>query len=397
MRHVIIGGSIAAASAISAIAEREPGASITVVSAETPFYFRPLIPMLVEGSRLREDISYFENVRGITRLVTDRAVGLDSKNNEVFLASGGKLAYDRLLIATGSAPSVPGIPGADRLLTLRTADDAFSLKKAASAVKEALVVGGGLVGIKASIALGKLGLRVTIVERVGQLLFPRLDSRGASIIEERLRAAGIGVITGDTVSEVSNGKARLAGGGEFKAPLIVAATGTSPNTGWLEGSGLKAEGGIIVDETLMAYAKGVYAAGDAARFADIVTGQKINSALWTNAVEMGRVAGVNMSGGKMICPGIWQVLNATEIFGVQMVSAGRTEAAPEEETFAHEGPGGYRKLIFDGPRLKGIIFMGDIKGAGIYTNLIRNRTLLSEGQKQKAIAATLGYADFALA
>ncbi|MDA8087512.1 MAG: FAD/NAD(P)-binding oxidoreductase [Nitrospiraceae bacterium] len=396
MHHVILGGSIAAASAAAAIRGKDPRAEITVVSPETPFYFRPLIPMLMDGSRRMEDISYAGQVKDVTRLISDRAEGLDTKRCVVALESGGELGYDRLLIATGSAPLIPEIPGAGALLPLRTAADALELRKAASNAKDALVVGGGLVGIKAALALGKLGLRVTIVEKLAHLLHPRLDSRGAAAVEERLRLYGIRVITGETVAEVSTGKARLSGGALIEAPLIAVAIGSAPCTGWLRGSGLKADGGICVDENLMAGAGGVFAAGDAASFTDTVTGLKINSALWTNAVEMGRIAGENMAGGKLVCPGIWRVLNATEICGIPMVSAGKTEADPGEEAYAG-GHFGYRKLIFDGPRLKGMLFMGDVKGAGIYTNIIRNRTELSERQKQKAIEATLGYADFAMA
>lgn len=397
MQYVVLGGSIAAASAMSAIRGKDPGAEITVVSPETPFYFRPLIPMLIEGSRTMEDISYSGEVAGIARLVRDRAVGLDARAREVSFGSGGRLGYDRLLIATGSSPLIPDIPGGERLLPVRTAEDALALREAASGVREALVIGGGLVGIKTALALGKLGLKATIVERLGQVLYPRLDVRGASIVEEKLRKSGVEIITGETVREASGGRAKLAGGRVLGAPLIAVAVGTSPNTGWLDGSGLRAEAGLSVDRTLMTSAEGVYAAGDAACFEDAVTGETVPSALWTNAVEMGRVAGVNMAGGKMACPAIMRVLNATEIEGIPMVSAGSVEAGAGEEAYAREGARGYRKLVFKGARLTGVLFMGDLRGAGVYTSLIRNRTELSERQRQKAVSATLGYADFAMA
>jgi len=128
----------------------------------------------------------------------------------------------------------------------------------------------------------------------------------------------------------------------------------------------------------------------------VVSGDRFNSALWTNAVEMGKAAGANMAGGKTACPSLLKTMNASVIDGVPMVSVGKTEADPEEETYAYEDSAGYRKLIFNGDRLTGCLFMGDVKGAGIYTNMIRNRIELSEGQKRKALSATLGYADFAI-
>lgn len=397
MQYVVLGGSIAAASAVSAIRKKDREAEVTVVAPETPFYYRPLIPMLVDGSRSVDDISYSGEVEGIARLVKDRAVGLDTKAREVSLGSGGRLGYDRLLIATGSSPLIPDIPGGEKLRPMRTASDALALKDAAAGAKEALVVGGGLVGIKTALALGKLGLKATIVEKLGQVLHPRLDARGASILEGRLRQSGIEIMTGEMVSEASGGKAKLASGRELSAPLIAVAVGTSPNIGWLNGSGLRADAGLSVDKTLMTSAEGVYAAGDAVCFADAVTGMTVRSALWAHAVEMGRIAGTNMAGGRTVCPDILQVLNATEIEGIPMVSVGRTEAEPDAEVYAHEGSKGYRKLIFDGARLTGALFMGDIRGSGVYAHLIRNRTQLSDMQKRKAINATLGYADFALA
>lgn len=397
MHYVLVGGSIAAASAMAEIRKNDPGAEVTVVSPEAPFYFRPLIPMLIDGSRSMDEISYSAEVEGVTRLITDTAVGLDTQAQEVMLGSGEKLTYDRLLIATGSGALLPDIQGGASVMPMRTSADALALKDAASNVKEALVVGGGLVGIKTSLALGKLGLKVTMVEKLDQLLYPRLDQRGATMVEERLRQAGIAIFKGETVAEASGGRARLSGGAEAGAQVVVAAVGTAPNVGWLEGSGINAQGGIAVNDALMTSLEGVYAAGDAASFTDVVSGEIVQSALWTNAVDMGRAAGTNMAGGSARCPGIWQVLNATEIEGIPMVSAGRVEAGPGEEAFAHEGSRGYRKLVFNGKRLTGCIFMGEVKGAGVYTNLIKNRTELSEAQRRKAMDATLGYADFALA
>jgi NAD(P)H-nitrite reductase large subunit len=399
MRHVIIGGSIAASSAIAAIREKDPKAGITVVTPEeSPFYYRPLIPMLLEGTRSMDELSYQGRTGELgMELVRDRADGLDAAARRVRLASGGMIEYDRLLVATGSAPVMPEVPGDMKLYPLRSATDALALKKAAEGLSGlgAVVIGGGLVGVKTSLALKSLGLKPVIVEKMGQLLYPRLDPEGASLVEDRLVSAGVGIVKDDEVAEAVGGKVILKGGSEIPAGLVAVATGTTPAVGWLGDSGLKAGDGLVVDGNLMTSAQGVYAAGDAVEFQDAATGRTFPSALWTNAASMGKVAGANMAGEQASYSGMLRVMNATEIEGMPMVSMGEVDA--DAEVHVRTGAFGYRKLLFDGQRLLGAIFMGEINGSGVYTHLLRNRAELSVYQKERALSGSLGYADFVLA
>jgi NAD(P)H-nitrite reductase large subunit len=395
MQYVIVGGSIAGASAIRAIRANDPEGVIILVTAEKPFYYRPLIPLIIDGDITDEDIFFPEDIEtslGI-QLVNDRAVALDPEKKELTLNCTSRLEYDKLLIATGSIPLLPDVPGTEKAFTLRTLNDAHKIKEAAAGARKTVILGGGFVGIKAAIALAKLGHKITIIEKLSQILYPRLDQKSADIVQKRIEEKGIQIITNDTITEVLDSGVKLSSGDAIEeADLVILAIGISPNTGWLEGSGLKIEKAMVVDELLKTSAEDCYAAGDVVQALDLVAHEPAVSVLWTNAVDMGKAAGTNMAGGKKRYPGLLSVLNATEIEGIPMVSAGAVTDAGGE-VFIDNGYDGYRKLVFRDDRLIGAIFMGRLKNTGIYINLIKNQTPLGN-LKDKAIKDTLTYVDF---
>lgn len=393
MRYAIVGGSAAGLSALRAVRAHDPSGKVVLISGEKEFYYRPLIPYVVEGSRAAEDIALVEETADFhgVEVVFERAASLDAAKKEISLESGRKVGFDRLLIATGGAALVPGVPGIGRAFTLRTLDDARRLGEASRGAGSAVVMGGGFVGLKAAAALKKIGMKVAVVEKLGQVLYPRLDGKGAEILSRRLSRAGIDILTGETVAEVLPREVRLGSGVVLKADVVVAAVGVRPGTEWLGGSGLGVERAVVVDEMLMTSAEGIYAAGDVAQGRELVGGAPAVSALWTNAFEMGRAAGANMAGGKVKYPGFLGVMNATEFEGLPVVSVG--DVAGEGEVFASSGGEGYRKLVFRGGRLVGAIFMGDIRRAGIYTNLIKNAVPVGKF-KDRAVDGSLSFADF---
>ena len=400
MDYTIVGGGIAAVSAFKAIRALDPHGAITVVSEEEHcFYYRPMTPLVVKGDRERDEILYdHAHLTGIS-FIHDRAVSLDTAGQEIGLASGKALPYQRLLIATGSAPKVPKIPGieaAPNVFYLRTLADAQQLNQAAGAARRAVVLGGGLVGIKKACALHHRGLTVTVVEEQPSILIPRLDPEGAAMIAERLAAEGIEIVTSDCVAAIlDNGsKVRLASGRELAADMVCVAVGVTPNLAWLAGSGIATDQGILVDKRLATSSGAVYAAGDVVQTRDLITGKPLVSGLWTNAVEMGKVAGTNMAGGKASYEGGLETMNATEIEGLAMISVGDILAEiPGSEVAIRRRDGSYRKLVFDHDRLTGAVFIGEIANAGVYTALIRSGKQLGR-LKETAITRPLTYADF---
>jgi NAD(P)H-nitrite reductase large subunit len=386
MKYLILGGGIAAASAARSIRSHDPEGAIQVVSEEQPgFYFRPLIPMFVEGLRNQNDLLPEDDL-GRTceaQVIYDRAVALLGESKRVQLKSGEAISFDRLLVATGSEPAIPDIPGKDvkRVFTFRTIKDAVSVQEAAKQSQSAIVVGGGLVGIKAADVLRKLGLKVVVVEQRSHILPQTIDSECAGLIASRLVQDGIEILLNETITEIlSDGRGvRLDSGKCIEGDFVVMATGTHPNCEWARDSGLNMNKGILVDEMLGTNILDVFAAGDVVEITNPITGKSEVSGLWTNAVEMGKVAGANMAGRNSKYSGYLSIMNSMEIEGIPMVSVGAVhESSGQSEVFIYRDSDHYTKLVFNDDRLIGAICLGDIKNVGIYTNLIRSQRPLGK-------------------
>lgn len=402
MKHVIIGAGIAAISAARSIWSGNHEAEIVLISDEkTKPYYRPLIPLRIK--KTDADIEFHDDIlnkQNIT-IINHKATELDVTHKNVVLTDGQKLPFDKLLIASGSVPVLPAISGLSGpgVFTFRTRKDAEEIRSYSTNKKKALIIGGGLIGLKAAIALKEIGLEVTIVEQLPQILLQRLDARGASIISRILMEAGLRIVTSETVTEVVNDSARkksarLSSGRAIEADMIVAAVGTKPNIAIISKTPIKARKGILINEFLQTSEPDIYAAGDVAEYRDILTGRPAASGLWTNAEEMGRLAGKNMTGAGLKYPGFLTVLNSTEFLNVPVISIGLIEPGEDDyEVITEDDVGSYRKLVFKGDVLMGAIFIGEVKNAGIYTNLIKNKIPIP-GLKEEAISGNLGYAHF---
>ncbi len=401
MDYIIIGGGIAGITAAKTIRRRDRHAGITIISGEKVCpYYRPMIPLLIEDDDA--DVTYAGDPLGKYEiaLLHDRVEHVAAEEREVVLAGGRRRGFDRLLIATGSRPVIPRIEGISGpgVFTLRTVDDALGIKAALHGVKKAAVIGGGFVGIKAALALCRRGIEVTIVEQLGQILPRRLDARAAEIVSEALARRGIRILTGSAVSGIMHDGGRIAvrleSGSITEAGLVVVAAGVRPDIETFRDSGIKTGLGIRVGGMLETNIPGIYAAGDVVEFRDLLTGRPSVSGLWSNAEEMGRIAGANMAGDRIKFGGFLPVMNAAEIADIPIVSAGIIEPLEEGyETVIDEGPGRYRRLVFRGDMLYGVLFIGDVRNAGIYVNLLKNRIPLG-ALMEKAASGDLRYVHF---
>lgn len=397
MEYVIVGGSVAAASALAAIRQNRPKAEIRVVADEAvPFYYRPLIPYLLDGSRTAEEILFAEqpSAAGRAELIHDRCVAIDPARQRIRLQSGRDLPYTKLLLAAGGAPImlVGDLEGLEHqgIFTLRSMDDAVKIRKYLPGCRTAAVIGGGLVGIKAAEALAKVGLAVTVIEQKEQILPLRADRMAAAAIVTRLKEKGVTVLTGQAPQAVtaSAGKAdgvRLADGSTVAADLVILAVGIRPNIDFLAASGIAIERGVLADSRMQTSLPNIYAAGDLVQFTDQAAGDEEVSALWSNAVHTGRVAGCNMSGGRAVVPPMLSVMNSTEIAGLPLISAGKLDdPAGKHAVFAESCGDNCRKLLFAKDRLVGLLFLGNVNRAGVYVNMIRNRMPL-QGRRDELV------------
>ncbi len=407
MRYIIIGNGAAGNAAAAAIRERDPAGEVLIYSAEPePAYYRPLIVNLISED-INKDISFAAAPiypaeagaylgQGVARL--------EAAEKLIILENGQRCAYDRLLLATGAAAIVPDLPGWTGLgaHVLRTMADGRAVAEAAAQARQAVVIGAGRVGLKAAMALRQRGLAVTLVEQEARVAHMQFDPVAGEILAAALEAQGFHLAFGQTVTGIGRAAGRiqsvtLGDGRALPAQLVVAALGVRPNAALARQAGLEVRRGVVVDEKLRTSAPEIYAAGDVAETADLLTGQPIVSGLWTNAVEMGRLAGANMAGAARAYPGAFAVLNSLEVAGIPTVAIGLTNPPPGDDCqvlYSRRGRH-YRKLVFKAGALVGALLVGDIDGAGVYAGLMRGRAKLSElqhdwAQPRLSLAARLG-------
>ncbi|WP_242868858.1 NAD(P)/FAD-dependent oxidoreductase [Desulfotomaculum copahuensis] len=415
---MIIGNSAAGVAAVETLRRPGGGASeITVVAGEPETaYSRCLLPDVLAGRRAEASIRLrpadFYRRLGVTLFSGVRAVELQPGEKKVLLKDGRELTYDRLLLATGAAAVRPELPGvrADGVFVLRTMADARALSAVARRVTAAVVAGGGLVGLKAALALKLAGVAgVTVVVASPRLLIRQLDERAAAMVEGELKEFGVQFIYNAGVKEFITGTGgrasgwrqdggrfspgeHLSGHGpdggrelpagclsgvvlddsrELPAGLAVVAKGVRPETELAARAGGRVGRGIKVDEYLCTSLPDVFAAGDCIEVTDRLTGQPVNSALWTLAFEQGRFAAANMLGQRRAYPAPLTRLNSARFGAVDVISVGRLDG-PEVFTLDDPLSRTYRRLVFDGDRLAGFILAGRVDGAGVYTALVKS-------------------------
>jgi NAD(P)H-nitrite reductase large subunit len=384
MQYVIVGGSIAAASALQVIRTNRPNAKIQVIADEAmPFYYRALIPFLLDNSRTVNEILFTEQPTNDEHVHVhhDRCIGVDPSQKVIGVASGKSFSYDKLLLAAGSSSLTPDIPGvaSQGVFTLRNLDEALKVRDALKECKKTVVVGGALAGIKMAEALQNTGVQVTVVEQRSHILPFIADKETAQRLEEKLCQSGMEIHTHDSAEEIleANNKTtgvRLASGKIVPADLVLLMVGVQPNVEFLANSGIDIDLAVLTNQRMETSVPDIYAAGDIVQIYDAVIDKNMVSALWGNAVHMGRTAGFNMSGIQALVPPLLSSLNSTEIAGLPIISAGLVHPHSSQNTVYTDGRGeNYRKLIFDQDSLVGMIFIGDVNRAGVYTNLIRNR------------------------
>ncbi len=391
MRHVIVGNSAAAVGAVEAIRQHDRGSSITIISEEPhPAYSRPLISYLLAGivdeSRMYYRPDDFYQRHNVETLLGVEVTRVDTGEQTLTLAGGGQVRYDRLLIATGGKPFVPPLPGASLagVYTFTTWQDARRIGRYIEdhVVQSALVVGGGLIGLKTTEAMIERGIAVTVVELADRILSTTFDRTASKMAESILRRHNVDVRTGITVEEIIGRGGRvdhavLRDGERVNCDLVIFAIGVRPNTSLIpQGAGIDIERGICVDRHMQTTAEHVYAAGDCVQAYDMLIDACRPIAIWPNAYRQGYIAGCNMAGVARRYDGSFP-MNSIEVCGVPTISVGLTDPPAGEgyeilDKYERDALV-YKKLVLHHNILVGAIFIGDIDRAGIYTGLIRDR------------------------
>jgi NADPH-dependent 2,4-dienoyl-CoA reductase/sulfur reductase-like enzyme len=382
VRHVIVGNGVCGMEAALTLRSRDADARISIVSDEHDHFFsRPALMYVFAGQlTLRDTEPYdrglydrmgFERVRG-------RVHGVDTAGHGLQLEAGGRVPYDRLLLAVGSRARPAPWPGADgpgvhAFVTLR---DLERLDGEAKRGMRAVVIGGGLIGVEVAEILLARGLEVTFVVRESWYFPLALDASEAALVAEHMRGHGCDVRLGVNVDEVlrdGDGRVRGVRAGEetIGADLVVAAIGVVPNTDFLQGSSvvLAKSGAIEVDDALRTKVGDVWAAGDCAN----VTwpdGTRRPEQLWYTARDQGRVAAASMLGDDVAYErGTWY--NSAKFFDMEYTTAGWVpvllnwdntplDPGPDVRSWFQRVPGRFesQRVIVKGQRVVGFNMLG---------------------------------------
>lgn len=379
MKYVIIGNSAAAVGCIEGIREKDKTGSITVISNEVHHtYSRPLISYLLYGKTDEERMKYrpdsFYEDNGVTTMLGRTAVKINPDKKTVELDDGTAVSYDKLLAATGSKPFIPPMEGLDTVekrFTFMTLDDAKALDSSIDKSSRVLIIGAGLIGLKCAEGIfDKIG-HLTVIDLADRILPSILDEKGSELVQTFLEDKGIEFKLGTSAASFDGNRAVLTNGEEIEFDVLVVAVGVRPNTELVSEAGGSADRGIVTDKYSRTTITDVYAAGDCAKSRDITTGTDRILALLPNAYMQGLTAGRHMTGADMPFETAMP-MNAIGFFGYHVITAGNYDG---EELVTCDGMN-YKKLVVKDNCLKGFIMIGDIRRAGIYTKLIREKVPL---------------------
>ncbi len=299
-RYFILGGGAAALEAARAIRETDVSGLIVMLTAENALpYLRPaltkqLLKNITAADIAVEPASWYDAPGRDILVLTGRTItAINTAKKTITLADGLVFTYDKLVYALGARCFVPPFKGSDRpnVIAIRTAEDARRVRELTAAARSAVVIGGGVLGLEAASCLHEGGLSVTVVEFDKRIMARQVDAAASAHIADCMAQQGVTLLTSASVASVEDGQVTLADGRVIPADVVIVSAGVRANVEIAQAAGIRVDRKVIVDEHMATSAPDVYAAGDCAAFG-------MSYALWAEACEMGRVAGLNAAGAE---------------------------------------------------------------------------------------------------
>jgi nitrite reductase (NADH) large subunit len=376
---VIIGNGMAAARFADELSKRALGRYAIAVVGEEPrlAYNRVLLSSVLAGEVASSDIElkpqrWWED-RGITLRYGCRANAIDTTARTITLADGNALPFSKLVLATGSLPIKPPIPGMSLpgVITFRDINDIWTMWHRAGTGDRVVVIGGGLLGLEAAYGLAKAGARVTVLHLMDRLMERQLDPAAAAMLKSAVEAKGIEVILNADTAEISGhgivDGVVLKDGRRIEANAVVVAIGIRPSVDLARNAGLNVNRGIVVDDAMETSIAGIHAIGECAEHRGLVYG------LVEPAYEQARVLADGLTGGSARYSGSVLATNL-KVSGVNVFSAGDFIGAPgtEEIILSDPGVGTYKKFVIAEGHLVGAVLFGDTADGLWYLDLIRS-------------------------
>lgn len=384
--YVILGNGAAGLNAAKAIRERDKTGSITMVSGEEyrtynrPMLTKSLMADLEIGQIQVETEKWYEDNR-IFQVLGRKVVSVDTEEKEVILSDGIKLKYTKLVYALGSECFIPPIPGHEKagVAAIRTLEDTRRISAMLPDTKQAVVIGGGVLGLEAAWELKKAGCAVTVLELAPMLMGRQLDANAGDMLKYIAECAGIQIHTGVQIAEITGEDCvtgvKLGTGEVFPAQLVIVSCGVRANTEVAKDMGIHVDRAVVVDGRMRTNLPDVYACGDCAQF------EGVNYAIWPQAVEQGKVAGANAAGDTAEYA---QVPAALSFHGMNtaLYAAGDNGKNPnllyKTVEMQDKSKKQYEKLYFLNGKLCGVILIGDVSKMGRMTALLEQKATFAE-------------------
>jgi len=387
MEYLIIGNSVAGTSCSEKIRSIDKDGQITILSEESfAAYGRPLISYYLSGKvdaglmQYRTEEFYKKNK--INVVLNCKALNIDVKNKKIKCSNNKIYSYDKLLIATGSVPFVPPVKGIENqknTFTFLKLEDAKKIEKAVTKKSNVVIVGAGLIGLKAAEALADKVAKISVIDLADRLMASVLDKQTALIIQKYIEKNKVKFYLSNTVAEVNKDSVVLKNGETLPCDILIMAVGVKPNTEIALTAGVKINRGITVNEYMETSVKNIFSAGDCVESLDLLSNQNKVLALWPNAYMQGETAGSNMAGVKNEFKGSF-AMNAIGFFGIQLISAGIVDPKDEKcKIYIEENEKDitYKKLVVEDNKLLGFALLNLPDRAGIYTSLINDQIKLN--------------------
>lgn len=384
--YVILGNGAAGISAAKAIRERDKTGSVLMISNE-PYssYNRPMLTKSImaglEPEQIAvEDASWYEQ-NNIIQLLSTEVSGIDTKEREVSFADGNRIKYTKLIYALGSECFLPPIPGIRKpeVIAIRRIDDTKKIASLLPDVRNAVVIGGGVLGLEAAWELKKAHVNVTVLELAPQIMGRKLDEGASSMLTSISEGVGISIRTAVNIDAIEGADkvtgVRLGDGTSLAADLVIVSCGVRANTKLAGEIDLALNRGVIVNSRMETSCDGIYACGDCAEY------DGINYAIWPQALEQGKVAGANAAGDSLEYTTVPAALTFHGM-NTALYALGDAGKNPnliyKTVEFKDTGRKQYEKYYFFNNRLCGVILIGDVSKMAEVTQAFEKKATFKE-------------------
>lgn len=390
MQHVIIGAGPAGVIAAETLRKTDPSCSIKLIGDETePPYSRMALPYYLidnigeDGTYLRKSDTHYAD-QGI-EVIQGRAASVDPDSHTLQLESGATVNFDKLLIATGSHPIRPPIPGLDSpgVHSCWTLEDGRNIAQNATKGSDVILMGAGFIGCIILEALAERGVNLTVIEMEDRMVPRMMNQTAGNLIKQWCLDKGVNVLTSTRVEAIEQDGGRLSvkldNGEQLGADVVISATGVRANTGFLEGSGIETDFGVLVNDRLQSSHPDVYAAGDVCQGRDFSTGEFSVQAIQPTAADHGRIAALNMCGRDTRHQGSVN-MNVLDTMGLVSTSYGLWMGVEGGESAELVDAEGYRyiSLQFQDDVLVGAQALGLTNHVGVLRGLIQTKLKLGK-------------------